>query len=94
MMKCKVVVRSIVKVDWQSIVLLVEGELQVTLGTTGANVTCPALKLHIPPLFPVVCIHLSHVRGDVVPYRYPVSCGKRDTRLLHKSLDARRVLEW
>ena len=36
--ECEVVVRSIVEVDWQTIVLLVEGELEIALGTTGADV--------------------------------------------------------
>ena len=38
MMNVKIVVRPIVEVDWQSIVLLVERELEITLGTTGADV--------------------------------------------------------
>ena len=36
--ECEIVVRSIVKVDWQTIVLLVERELQVAFGATGADV--------------------------------------------------------
>ena len=36
--KCEVIVRYIVEVHWQSIVLLVERELQIAFGTTGENV--------------------------------------------------------
>ena len=36
--ECEIIVRSIVEVDWQSIVLLVERELEIALGATGANV--------------------------------------------------------
>ena len=36
--ECEIVVRSIVEVDWQTIVLLVERELEIAFGTTGADV--------------------------------------------------------
>ena len=36
--ECEVTVRSIVEIHWQSIVLLVERELEISFGTTGADI--------------------------------------------------------
>ena len=36
--ECEIVVRSIVEVNWQTIVLLVKLELEIAFGATGANV--------------------------------------------------------
>ena len=36
--ECEIIVRSIVEVDWQTIVLLVERELEIAFGTTGTDV--------------------------------------------------------
>ena len=36
--ECEIIVRSIVKVDWQTKFLLVEGELEIAFGATGADV--------------------------------------------------------
>ena len=56
--ECEVVVRSIVEIDWQTIVLLVERELQIALGTTGADVLLglEAAYLSIP-----CCVFTCHM---------------------------------
>ena len=36
--ECEIIVRSIVKVDWQTKFLLVERELEIAFGATGADV--------------------------------------------------------
>ena len=45
----EIVVRSIVEVHWQTIVFLVERELQIVLGATGANVL-PSFEAAYPSI--------------------------------------------
>ena len=66
--ECEIVVRSIVEVDGQTKVFLVEGELEIAFGTTGADVlssfeaaypslSCGVFTCHI-------CV-MSHLGGGI-----------------------------
>ena len=89
--ECEVVVRSIVKVDWQSIVLLVEGKLEIVLGATGADVlpcfevayfslSCGVFTCHICVMSHLIVLQILVTEGS------HGCCTK-------VPLDARRVLE-
>ena len=90
--ECEVVVRSIVEVDWQSIVLLVERELQVTLGTTGADVLS-GFEVAYPSLpCGVFTCHMC-VMSNLVVLQFLVVEGTHGccTKVL---LDLRCALQW
>ena len=87
----EVVVRSIVEVDWQSIVFLVELELQVALGTTGADVL-PSFEATYPSLpCGVFTCHMC-VMPYLVVLQFLVTEGTHGC-CTKVPLDTRRVLE-
>ena len=88
--ECEVVVRSIVQVDWQTIVLLVERELEIALGTTGADVL-PGFKVaYISIPCGVIACHMC-VMSHLVVLQFLVT-EKGHTVVAQKSLSTFDVL--
>ena len=88
----EIVVRSIVEVDWQSIVLLVEGELEIVLGTTGADVL-PGFEAAYPSLSCGVFTCHMCVMSHLVVLQFLATEGTHGC-CTKVPLDARRVLQW
>ena len=72
--ECEIVVRPIVEVHWQSIVLLIEGELEITLGTTGADVLSGFEVAYLSLLCCVFTCHMC-VMSHLVVLQFLVAEG-------------------
>ena len=89
--ECEIVVRPIVEVDGQTIVFLVERELQVAFGTTGANVLPGFEVTYLSIPCGVFTCHMC-VMTYLVVLKFLVAEGTHGC-CTKVPLDTRRVLE-
>ena len=90
--ECEIIVRTIEKVDWQTIVLLVERELEIALGTTGADVL-PGFEVVYPSIPCGVFTCHMYVMSHLVILQYLATEWTYRRRPII-FLDLRHALQW